>query len=122
MPARLSSCASLILLPLALAAFAGLGATPALAVTDCSITTPTNITKANDPNQAGAVTNYPAPTTTGTCNTITCSPASGSFFPLGTTMVTCSATTTPVTKASFLVTVNDTQPPTVTVPADQAVN
>ena len=34
--------------------------------------------------------NYPPPTTTGSCGTITCTPPSGSFFPVGTTTVTCS--------------------------------
>ncbi len=61
------------------------GATP------CVITCPANITKSNDPNQCGAVVTYPAPTSTGTCGIITCSPASGSFFPVGTTTVTCQA-------------------------------
>jgi len=57
--------------------------------TTCTITCPANITTSNDPNQCGAVVNYPAPTTTGTCGTVTCSPASGSFFPVGTTTVNC---------------------------------
>jgi hypothetical protein len=60
-------------------------------VSTCSITCPANITRSNDPNQCGAVVTYPAPTSTGTCGTITCSPASGSFFPVGTTTVTCTA-------------------------------
>jgi hypothetical protein len=57
----------------------------------CVLTCPANITKSNDPNQCGAVVTYPAPTSTGTCGTVTCSPASGSFFPVGTTTVTCSS-------------------------------
>jgi hypothetical protein len=57
----------------------------------CVITCPANITKSNDPNQCGAVVTYPAPTSTGNCGTITCTPASGSFFPVGTTTVTCQA-------------------------------
>jgi hypothetical protein len=56
-----------------------------------SITCPANVTVSNDPNQCGAVVNYPPPTAVGTCGTITCSPASGSFFPVGTTTVTCTA-------------------------------
>jgi hypothetical protein len=59
----------------------------------CVITCPANITTSNDPNQCGAVVNYPAPTSTGTCGTITCNPPSGSFFPVGTTTVTCQAQT-----------------------------
>ena len=57
----------------------------------CIITCPANVIQPNDPNQCGAVVNYPAPTTTGVCGTVTCTPASGSFFPVGTTTVTCSA-------------------------------
>jgi hypothetical protein len=81
----------------------------------CVLTCPANITKSTDPNQCGAVTTYPAPTTTGTCGTVTCSPASGSFFPKGTTTVTCTATGA---TCSFTVTVNDTQAPTITCPAN----
>ncbi|MFL6277629.1 MAG: HYR domain-containing protein [Blastocatellia bacterium] len=92
------------------------GFTCCVNVTPCTITCPANITKSNDPNQCGAVTTYSAPTTTGTCGTVTCSPASGSFFPKGTTTVTCSTTAGP--SCSFTVTVNDTQPPSITCPAN----
>ena len=81
----------------------------------CTITCPSNVTRSNDPNQCGAVTTYPAPTTTGTCGTVTCNPPSGSFFPKGTTTVTCTAAAGPT--CTFTVTVNDTQPPTITCPA-----
>ena len=100
---------------------AGVAPERAAAVTDCSLTAPANITVSNNPNQAGAVVTYPAPTTSGTCGTITCSPVSGSFFPVGTTLVNCSANTTPVVKASFAIRVNDTQPPVITVPANKTV-
>ncbi len=44
-------------------------------------------------SEAGAVVNYPAPTVSGNCtSTITCVPASGSTFPVGTTSVTCTST------------------------------
>jgi hypothetical protein len=78
----------------------------------CSLTCPANITVSNDPNQCGAIVNYPAPTTSGSCVTVTCVPASGSFFPKGTTTVTC--TEGSGASCSFTVTVNDTQPPTIT--------
>jgi subtilisin-like proprotein convertase family protein len=81
-----------------------------------SITCPANITKSNDPNQCGAVVTYPAPTPNGTCGTINCSPASGSFFAVGTTTVTCTSSAGPT--CTFTVTVNDTQPPTITCPAN----
>jgi uncharacterized delta-60 repeat protein len=81
----------------------------------CMITCPPNQTRSNDPNQCGAVVNYPAPTSSGTCGTITCSPSSGSFFPVGTTTVTCS-NTGGSPSCTFTVTVNDTQPPSITCP------
>src|SRR5207247_1163931 len=51
---------------------------------------------------------------------VTCTPASGSTFALGATTVTCSATDAHGNTASqsFTVTVRDTTPPTVTVPAN----
>lgn len=85
----------------------------------CTITCPANVTTSNDTDQCGAVVNYTAPTVTGPCTAI-CSPASGSFFPKGTTTVTCS-TTDPsgnIFSCSFTVTVNDTQPPAITCPAN----
>ena|GEM_PF-1907793 len=50
-----------------------------------------------------------------------CTPASGSTFTLGTTAVNCSATDNAgnTETGSFNVTVQDTTPPTLTVPADQ---
>jgi hypothetical protein len=87
----------------------------------CVLTCPANITKSNDPNQCGAVVAYPAPTTSGTCNAPTCAPASGSFFPVGTTTVTCTSTgnSNGTVTCMFTVTVVDTQPPTITCPANQ---
>jgi hypothetical protein len=85
----------------------------------CVITCPANITQSNDPNQCGAVVTYSAPTTTGDCFTVTCSPPSGSFFAKGTTTVNCNASGTAATPdCTFTVTVNDTQAPTITCPAN----
>src|SRR5262249_41521938 len=52
--------------------------------------------------------------------TSACTPASGFTFPKGTTTVTCTATDTSsnMTSCSFTVTVGDTQPPTLTCPAN----
>lgn len=86
-----------------------------------SITCPANITTNADPNQCSAVVTYPAPTVSDNCPGVgapTCSPASGSSFPAGTTTVTCSVTDSSNNTAScsFTVTVRDTQPPTITCP------
>jgi hypothetical protein len=81
-------------------------------IPDCMIATPANITTGNDLGQCGANVSYPDPSFTGSCGTITCLPASGSFFALGTTTVTCTSQAS--TSTSFTVTVNDTEPPTVT--------
>lgn len=70
----------------------------------CSLTCPTDVSQQPDPGQNGAVVNYPAPTTSGSCGTVSCSPASGSFFPVGATPVTCTSTAGP--SCSFNVTVH----------------
>jgi hypothetical protein len=79
----------------------------------CEITCPANITTSNNPNQCGAIVNYPAPTSL-SCGTVSCSPASGSFFPTGVTAVTCSTEAGP--GCNFTITVNDIQPPIITCP------
>jgi uncharacterized repeat protein (TIGR01451 family) len=83
----------------------------------CQLSTPENITVNADSGQAGAVVTYTAPTGTGDCGqtstgeggetipAISCNPASGSFFPAGTTTVICSAQTGAA--ISFQVTVNN---------------
>src|SRR5215213_7401989 len=71
----------------------------------CQLSTPENITVSADSGQSGAVVTYTNPTGTGDCGTsttgengetipaISCNPPSGSFFPVGTTTVLCSART-----------------------------
>lgn len=86
-------------------------------LTVCGITCPANITKSTDPNQCQAVVNYTTPPTAAGCGTVTCSPASGTNFPTGTTTVTCTLNSGPVT-CSFTVTVVDSQPPSITCPAN----
>ncbi|MES9739726.1 HYR domain-containing protein [Peribacillus frigoritolerans] len=58
------------------------------------ITCPADITVSNDPGQCGAIVTYPAPMVSDNCPgaTAACSPASGTFFPVGMTAVTCTAT------------------------------
>lgn len=91
-----------------------------------SITCPANITKATDPNQCTAVVTYATPAASDNCSgigSVSCTPASGFAFPKGMTTVTCSvsdaALPTPNSATcSFTVTINDTQAPTITCPAN----
>lgn len=78
----------------------------------CTISCPANIVVNNAPGQCGANVSF-APAATSGCGTITCSPPSGSFFPVGTTNVACSTAAGP--SCGFTVTVNDTEAPVITV-------
>ncbi len=78
----------------------------------CVLTCPENITAPNDPGECGAVVTYTAPPSGEACGTVTCAPASGSFFPVGVTTVTCTSTVGPA--CSFSVTVNDMEGPVIT--------
>ncbi|MCU1268244.1 MAG: uncharacterized protein JWM21_4562 [Acidobacteria bacterium] len=83
----------------------------------CALTCPANIDVNADAGQAGAVVTYSNPSSTGDCGqpvtgeggevtpAISCSPASGSFFPAGTTTVVCSGQTNGV--CTFQVTVQN---------------
>lgn len=77
----------------------------------CVLNCPGDISVGNDPDQCGAVVTYDEPSGE-SCGTVTCDHPSGSFFPVGETMVTCTSTAGP--SCSFKVTVNDTQGPTIT--------
>jgi hypothetical protein len=74
---------------------------------------------------SGAVVTYTASASDLVDGAITpsCSPASGSTFPLGATTINCSATDVAgnMASASFSVSVVDTTPPTVTVPANMTI-
>jgi hypothetical protein len=61
---------------------------------------------------------------TGAALTVTCKPASGSLFPLGTTTVACSTADSYGNRVSksFTITIVDTTPPTLSVPADFAID
>jgi hypothetical protein len=88
-----------------------------------TIACPANITRGTDANQCSAVVNYPLPTATDNCSNIsniTCNPPSGSAFTKGTTTVNCTATdgSSNMSSCTFTVTVNDTQAPSISVPAN----
>lgn len=86
--------------------------------TPCTITCPGNILDSSDGGGCGKVVTYPDPITSGSCgdpndpnnpnnpNHWTCNPASGSFFPVGSTAVVCS--TDVGTQCSFTVTITGT--------------
>jgi hypothetical protein len=86
--------------------------------TPCMLTCPANQFANTGPGATTccAVVNYPAPVTSGGCGTVTCIPASGSCFPVGTTTVTCSEPGG--ASCTFTVTVTDNTPPTISCPAD----
>ena len=79
----------------------------------CALMCPSDIEVDNDAGACGAVVNYPVPTYTGNCGTVTVSHASGSTFPVGTTTVTVTGTRLDGTtdSCSFDVTVRDAAPP-----------
>jgi hypothetical protein len=89
------------------------------------VTAPASRTvEANGPN--GAIVNYEAPSatdTTGGTLAATCIPPSGSTFPIGTWQVSCTAVDGAgnIGRASFVITVVDTTPPVLTIPANLAV-
>ncbi len=79
---------------------------------NCSLTCPTDILLSNTPNRCGAIVNYKSPTTDGDCDKIACTPSSGSFFPVGVTVVSC--VSSKGQGCSFNVIVQDTEPPAIT--------
>ncbi len=98
----------------------GGGGTPAECVLNCppSLTVATNTTTQNgDP---AAIVTFGDAVANGNCGTVTASPASGSVFPVGTTVVTLTSSVGGGT-CSFAVTVIVSPAPTITCPANQTV-
>jgi hypothetical protein len=85
------------------------------------ITCPGNVVVGNDPDACGAVVSFSAPVASDNCSvsSVVSVPPSGSFFPVGNTLITSTATDASGNQqtCTFTVTVNDTQKPTVTCPA-----
>jgi hypothetical protein len=81
---------------------------------------PDNIVGEEATGPEGAIVTYDGPTASDTAGdaTVSCSPASGATFSLGTTTVTCTATDDGgnTAEATFTVEVVDTTPPTVETP------
>lgn len=84
-------------------------------ITPPSVSCPFNLALSNDTGDCGAIVNYPAATASDFCGiaSVTYSQNSGTFFPVGTTTVTATATDNSNLKSdcSFSVTVNDTEDP-----------
>ena len=80
----------------------------------CTLTCPDDIVVANDPGQCGANVDFSA-MVEGSCGVLTFSHQPGSFFPVGTTTVTVTATRVDNSTQScmFDVTVNDTEGPVI---------
>ena len=78
----------------------------------CVVAEQPDITVPQEAGQPGAVVTFGTPGgSNATCGTITCSPASGTFFPVGTTGVICSGVTGE--PSSFTVIVTDEEPPVI---------
>jgi trimeric autotransporter adhesin len=85
----------------------------------CKVNRPGDITVSNETGQCGASVNFNVGSTMG-CGVVTASPASGSFFPIGTTIVHVTSSTGDT--ASFKVTVADNEKPSITAPPDVTAN
>lgn len=86
-----------------------------------SVTCPANVVTSNAPGMCGAIVNYPAATADAACGVVTCVAASGSNFAVGANTVTCTTAVGNQT-CDFTVTVNDTEVPAITCPADVTVD
>lgn len=87
-------------------------ATPLCASQPCTLNCPSTVFASTDPNQPGATVLFPAPTLSGSCGVVSTTPTSGSFFPIGTTVVNATSAASAATCA-FNVVVTDVQPPTI---------
>jgi uncharacterized repeat protein (TIGR01451 family) len=100
--------------------------TAAPSTASCQIICPDNVNavaNTTEGGQRGAHVIYDDPTSTGACGSISSSPVSGSFFPVGTTVVTATSETGGGS-CTFVIIVDDTgtNPPTISCPASQTVN
>lgn len=81
----------------------------------CTLTCPPDVNVGTTAGFCTGTATYAAPSGSGTCGSISCTPPSGSVFALGTTVVSC-ASQTGGGACGFSVTVADTQAPTVSTP------
>jgi hypothetical protein len=78
---------------------------------ECALECPEDVSVSNDPGECGAIVTYEDPAGAG-CGVITCDHPSGSFFPVGDTLVTCTSEVGPT--CTFRVTVTDDEAPVIT--------
>ena len=78
---------------------------------NCTLTCPANIVIKAESGKEGTNVSFPSLTLAAECGTLTYTPASGSFFRLGSHSII--ATTSTGQKCSFTVTVTDNEPPTL---------
>ncbi len=86
---------------------------------------PNDTTVSTDPGACGAVVTFTAAVYDDKPGaTISCEPASGSYFPVGTTTVVCTAVDAVghTDTCNFTITVEDTEPPAIVCPADMSVD
>ena len=89
----------------------------------CTLDCPTNVVvtaNTTQDGQPGAVVTYAAATVNGNCGAVTNTPASGTFLPVGTHSIV-SQSEIGGASCTFTVTVLDTNPPTITCPANITV-
>lgn len=96
------------------------GAAPSECVLSCPGDIVRTANTTNENNDPGAIVTFGSADADGSCGTITASKTSGSFFPVGTTLVTISSDSG--TSCSFNVTVVDSAPPTISCPAPVTKN
>lgn len=77
----------------------------------CTVSCPSNIIVTSDKGQEGAKVSFTGASTVGDCGTLSYSPASGSFFRLGSHSVIVTSSTGQ--KCSFTITVTDNEPPSL---------
>ena len=77
----------------------------------CTLNCPSNLIIKAETGKEGANISFPSATSLGDCGTISYSPASGSFFRLGSHSII--ATSSSGQKCSFTVTVTDNEPPSL---------
>ncbi len=89
-----------------------------------SLICPANCVTNTAPGQCARTVSFEVLATDDCPVTVLCSPPSGSAFPKGTTVVTCTATDAGGNRqsGSFTVTVNDTEKPVLTIPEDLVTN